>query len=39
MELQFHPTPGSNCIKRTKGDVRLRTLDDRQKGSPKHVEW
>ena len=27
-----------NCIKRTKADVRLRTPDDGQKGSPKHVE-
>jgi len=27
-----------NCIKCTKGDVRLRTPDDGQKGCPKHVE-
>ena len=27
-----------NCIKCTKADVRLRTLDDGQKACPKHVE-
>jgi len=29
---------GHNYIKCTKADVRLRTLDDGQKGCPKHVE-
>jgi hypothetical protein len=29
---------GHNCIKCTKADVRLRTLDDGEKGCPKHVE-
>jgi hypothetical protein len=37
-----HPAPGSkrssNCIKYTNADVRLRTPDDGQKGSPKHVD-